>query len=157
MFDIGFWEMAVIGVMALLILGPERLPGAIKSTMSTVRSIKQMAAGFKAEVSSQIDAHELHANLKKAEELGMQNIGKDLQESVDELKAAAESVQRPYQKKLDNDAPNPDEAADISSLLPNNVNEPNNPKHDVESSPNRSDSAANNSTTPKGDTTNDKI
>ncbi|MEC8375095.1 MAG: twin-arginine translocase TatA/TatE family subunit, partial [Pseudomonadota bacterium] len=26
MFDIGFWELLVIGVLALLILGPERLP-----------------------------------------------------------------------------------------------------------------------------------
>lgn len=116
MFDIGFWEIAVIGILALLILGPERLPGAIKSTMSTVRSIKQMAAGFKAEVSSQIDAHELHSNLKKAEEMGMENIGKDLQKSVDELRAAAESVQRPYEKpKVEED---PSQAADISLLLP---------------------------------------
>jgi sec-independent protein translocase protein TatB len=96
MFDIGFWEMLIIGVMALLILGPERLPSAIRSTISTIRSIKDVANGFKQEVSSQLDAHELHANLKKAESLGMGNIGKDLQKSVDELKAAAASVQQPY-------------------------------------------------------------
>ncbi len=99
MFDIGFWELLVIGVMALLILGPERLPGAIKTCLSTVRSIKSVANGFKQEVASQLDAHELHSNLKKAEELGMQNIGEDLQKSVAELKAAAASVQRPYSTK----------------------------------------------------------
>ena len=96
MFDIGFWEMLVIGVMALLILGPERLPGAIRSTISTIRSIKDVANGFKQEVASQLDTHELHENLKKAESLGMKNIGKDLQNSVNELKAAAASVQQPY-------------------------------------------------------------
>lgn len=96
MFDIGFWELLVIGTMALVILGPERLPGAIRSVVSTVRSVKQMANGFKEEVAAQLDAHELHTNLKKAEELGMQNIGKELRESVDELKAAAESVRQPY-------------------------------------------------------------
>ena len=104
MFDIGFWEMLIIGVMALLILGPERLPGAIRSTISTIRSIKDVANGFKQEVSSQLDAHELHANLKKAESLGMGNIGKELQNSVDQLKAAAASVQQPYKtgtKKTD--------------------------------------------------------
>jgi len=98
MFDIGFLEMMVIGVLALIVLGPERLPGAIKSLIQTVRSVKEMANGFKQEVSAQIDAHELHANLKKAEALGMQNIGKDLQASVDQLKEAAASVQRPYRK-----------------------------------------------------------
>jgi sec-independent protein translocase protein TatB len=104
MFDIGGWEIMVIGVMALVILGPERLPGAIKSTISTVRSIKQMANGFKQEVVSQLDVHELHENLKKAEQLGMENIGGDLQKSVDELKAAAASVQAPYSKL----SPNPE-------------------------------------------------
>lgn len=99
MFDIGFWEMLVIGVMALVILGPERLPGAIRSTMNTIRSIKDVANGFKQEVASQLDAHELHSNLKKAESLGMENLGKDLQDSVNELKAAAASVQRPYKKQ----------------------------------------------------------
>jgi sec-independent protein translocase protein TatB len=98
MFDIGFLEMMVIGVLALIVLGPERLPGAIKSCVQTVRSIKDMANGFKQEVSAQIDAHELHANLKEAEKLGMQNLGKELKESVEELKSAAESVQRPYKK-----------------------------------------------------------
>lgn len=112
MFDIGFWELLVIGVMALLVLGPERLPGAIKSTISTVRSIKQVANGFKQEVANQFDAHELHTNLKKAEELGMQSIGKELQDSVDELKAAAESVQRPYQHN------GPKEALQAQSELP---------------------------------------
>lgn len=100
MFDIGFWELLVIGTMALVILGPERLPGAIRSVVSTVRSVKQMANGFKEEVAAQLDAHELHTNLKKAEELGMQNLSKDLRDSVDELKAAAESVRQPY--KTDN-------------------------------------------------------
>lgn len=114
MFDIGFWEMLIIGVMALLILGPERLPGAIRSTISTIRSIKDVANGFKQEVSSQLDAHELHANLKKAESLGMENIGKDLQNSVNELKAAAASVQKPYKasQKHSNELRQQTEASD---------------------------------------------
>ena len=99
MFDIGFLEILVIGVLALLVVGPERLPSAIRSTMSTVRSIKKMANGFKEEVASQLDTHELHENLKKAEQLGMENIGSDLQSSVDQLKAAADSVQRPYKRQ----------------------------------------------------------
>lgn len=115
MFDIGFWELLVIGIMALVILGPERLPGAIRSVVSTVRSVKQMANGFKEEVVSQLDAHELHANLKKAEELGMQNIGKDLRESVDELKAAAESVRQPYKAGQENQDFVPQKVIDSSA------------------------------------------
>ncbi len=122
MFDIGFLELLVIGVLALLVLGPERLPSAIRSCISTVRSIKQMANGFKEEISSQLDTHELHKNLKEAEKRGMENISPEIKASVDELKAAAESVQRPYKKQSevqhkngDSDAP---DALDANSILP---------------------------------------
>lgn len=98
MFDIGFWELLVIGVMALLILGPERLPGAIRSTMRVVRGLKQTANGFKTEVEEQLRIHELHDNLKKAEQQGLNDLDPTLQKSVDELKAAAASVQQPYKK-----------------------------------------------------------
>lgn len=122
MFDIGFLEILVIGVLALLVLGPERLPGAIKSCISTVRSIKQMANGFKQEVSAQIDAHELHANLKKAEELGMQNITPELKASVDQLRQAAESVQRPYKKEQSQQTETANELP--KSLEENHINAP---------------------------------
>ena len=98
MFDIGFWELLVIGVLALLVLGPERLPGAIRSTISTVRSVRNAATGFKQEVEHQLRVHELHENLKKAEQQGLNDISPDLKKSVDELKDAAKSVQEPYKK-----------------------------------------------------------
>ncbi len=99
MFDIGFWELLVIGVIALLVLGPERLPGAIRSTSRTIRNIKNVANGFRQEIEQQVRIQELHENLKKAEEQQMQNLSPELQESVDELKAAAEAVNKPYQKE----------------------------------------------------------
>ncbi|MCC2617201.1 Sec-independent protein translocase protein TatB [Aestuariibacter halophilus] len=98
MFDIGFLELMVVGVLALLVLGPERLPGAIRSTVNTVRSIRNMASGFRQEVEQQFKEHELHENLKKAEQLQLKNLSPELQRSVDELKDAAASVQQPYRK-----------------------------------------------------------
>ena len=55
--------------------------------------------GFKHEVENQLRIQELHENLKKAEQQGLQDLAPELQDSVDELKAAAESVQEPYQNK----------------------------------------------------------
>ncbi|GGF79937.1 Sec-independent protein translocase protein TatB [Alteromonas lipolytica] len=98
MFDIGFWEILLIGVLALIVLGPERLPGAIRSTLKTVRSVRNVASGFKEEVEHQLRVHELHENLKKAEQQGLKDLSPELQNSVDELKQAAESVQEPYKK-----------------------------------------------------------
>jgi len=99
MFDIGFWELLIIAVIALVVLGPERLPGAIRSTSQTIRNIRNAANGFRQEVEQQVRIHELHENLKKAEAEGMKNLAPNVQESVDELKAAAESVNKPYKKE----------------------------------------------------------
>ncbi|WJG09099.1 Sec-independent protein translocase protein TatB [Aliiglaciecola sp. LCG003] len=99
MFDIGFLEIIVVGVLALLVLGPDRLPGAMRSVAKTFRSVRNMASGFKQEVEEQLRVHELHENLKKAEQQGMKNLSPDLQKSVDELKSAAESVKEPYDKE----------------------------------------------------------
>lgn len=112
MFDIGFWELLVIGVMALLVLGPERLPGAIRSTARTVRRVKNIAGGFKAEIDEQLRIHELHENLKKAESMSMHNLSPELQKTVDELKAAAESVQQPYKKTAASEDPPENTIAD---------------------------------------------
>ncbi|MBT1449803.1 Sec-independent protein translocase protein TatB [Glaciecola sp. XM2] len=103
MFDIGFWELLIIGIVALVVIGPERLPSFMRATADTIKSVKNMANGFKQEVSEQLKTHELHENLKKAEQMGMDNIGGDIKRSVDELKAAAASVQRPYQNQAVSD------------------------------------------------------
>lgn len=99
MFDIGFFELVVISVIGLLVLGPQRLPGAIRSTSRTIRNIKNMANGFKQEIEQQIRIQELHDNLKKAEAQQLKDLAPELQESVDELKAAAASVNSPYRKE----------------------------------------------------------
>ncbi|MBN7820767.1 Sec-independent protein translocase protein TatB [Bowmanella sp. Y26] len=99
MFDIGFWELLVIGVVALLVLGPERLPGAIRSASRTISGVRSMASNFKQEVEQQLKIQELHDNLKKAEQQNLKDLSPELQESVDTLREAADSVQKPYQKE----------------------------------------------------------
>ena len=99
MFDIGFPELILVAILALVVLGPERLPGALRSFIKAIRTIKQTANGFKSEVERQLQVHELHENLKKAEAKGLEDLSPELQESIDELKQAAESVQYPYKNK----------------------------------------------------------
>ena len=97
MFDIGFWELVVIGVVALVVLGPERLPVAIRTASHWIRLIRSTANSVKAELEQELKLQELHNDLKKAEQLQMNNLSPELQESIEQLKAAAQSVNRPYQ------------------------------------------------------------
>ena len=96
MFDIGFWEIVVISVLGLLVLGPERLPVAIRTVSTWVKTIKSAANSVKDELSHELKIQEMHDNLKKAEQLGMNNISPELQDSIDSLRDAAASVTRPY-------------------------------------------------------------
>lgn len=91
----GFWELIVIGVVALLVLGPERLPGAIRSVHKTVRSVKQFGQQMQAELNSDLRAHELHQKLKDAEAKGLLNLTAQEQAALDELKQAAADVNAP--------------------------------------------------------------
>ncbi|MDO6685578.1 MULTISPECIES: Sec-independent protein translocase protein TatB [unclassified Agarivorans] len=98
MFDIGFWELILISIMGLVILGPERLPGAIRSVLAVVNKVKQSVSSVTTELKQELELDELHQNLKKAEQQGLESLNGDLSESFETLKARAESVTRPYQK-----------------------------------------------------------
>lgn len=98
MFDgIGFMELLLIGVLGLVVLGPERLPVAVRSISGWIRAMKRMANSVKDELEQELKIEQLHADLKKAESKGLANLSPELQESIDQLKQAAQSVNRPYQ------------------------------------------------------------
>ena len=99
MFDIGFWELVLISVVGLVVLGPERLPVAIRTVSQCIGAARNMANSVKDELSQELKIQELQANLKKAEQMGMKDLAPELQDSVDELKKAASDVQRPYADK----------------------------------------------------------
>ncbi|MDF4257468.1 Sec-independent protein translocase protein TatB [Vibrio parahaemolyticus] len=99
MFDIGFWELVLISVVSLVVLGPERLPHAIRSVSRFIGAAKNMANSVKDELSHELKVQELQENLRKAEQMGMEDLSPELKSSVEELKKAAQSVNRPYADK----------------------------------------------------------
>lgn len=108
MFDIGFWELILISVVGLVVLGPERLPKAIRSVVQFVSAAKSMANNVKDELSQELKIQELQDNLRKAEQMNMEDLAPDLKKSVEELKQAAADVTRPYAK--------PEEKADTPKV-----------------------------------------
>ena len=61
---------------------------------------------------------ELHNDLKKAEQLQMSNLSPELQESIEQLKAAAQSVNRPYQVENEIRPPRPEPVAQAEPATP---------------------------------------
>lgn len=94
----GMWELVVVLIVGLIVLGPERLPVAIRTVSRWIKTLKSVANSVKAEVNEELRIHELHENLKKAEQQNLQELSPELQDSVNELQKAAQSVTRSYKK-----------------------------------------------------------
>ena len=84
MFDIGFWEIALILVLALVILGPERLPHAARTVGRFVGKARRYVEGVKTEVEKEFDAGELKRMLHN-QEVQIRELQGKLNESGEEL------------------------------------------------------------------------
>ena len=83
MFDVGFWELAIIAVIALLVIGPERLPKAARTAGLWVGRARRMVADVKADIDREVRQSEL-AELRKAGD-EIKNAGKSLKSATEEL------------------------------------------------------------------------
>jgi sec-independent protein translocase protein TatB len=59
MFDMGFTEMMLIGIVALVVIGPERLPGVARTAGKYVGRLKRFMTTVKADVEQELRADEL--------------------------------------------------------------------------------------------------
>ena len=67
MFDVGFWEILFILVLALVIIGPERLPGAARQVGFFVGKARRYIEGVRSEVESELDVGEFKRILHNQE------------------------------------------------------------------------------------------
>lgn len=91
MFDIGFSELILLGVVALIVLGPEKLPHAARMAGAWYGRIKRTIATVQQEIAQEVDALEIRqqmeAELKKVREAELQ-----LHEEMNRLRASVESL-----------------------------------------------------------------
>lgn len=93
MFDVGFWEILLILILALLVIGPERLPGAARKAGFFIGKARRYIEGVRSEVESELDVSEfkrmLHNQEVQINELqqqlkaGADNIGADVKSGVE--------------------------------------------------------------------------
>lgn len=63
MFSIGFIELVMVAIVALLVLGPDKLPGAVRETAAWIRHIRRYASKVREEIEEQMDDLERDAAL----------------------------------------------------------------------------------------------
>lgn len=84
MLDIGFLELMLIGIVGLLVLGPERLPRAARTAGMWIGKIKRTVSGMQREISAQLEAEELRQKLNEQQ--------KKLDDSLKKAKLDVESI-----------------------------------------------------------------
>ncbi len=65
MFDIGFWELTLIAIVALLVIGPERLPEVARKTGMWVGRMRRFVTNVKADIDRELRQEELRKALER--------------------------------------------------------------------------------------------
>ncbi|MCH7880629.1 MAG: twin-arginine translocase subunit TatB [Proteobacteria bacterium] len=68
MFDIGFTEMMLIGIVALVVIGPERLPAVARTAGKYFSKLRNFMSSVRADVESELKADELRQIFEKQQE-----------------------------------------------------------------------------------------
>jgi sec-independent protein translocase protein TatB len=97
MFDFSFGEMLVVALVALVVLGPERLPKAARFTGLWVRRARAQWYSVKAELENELVSEELKRNLRDGKQV--------LQETEHQLRDLAADTRR----EIESDAASPGE------------------------------------------------
>lgn len=85
MFDVGFSELILMAIVALVVLGPEKLPHAARVAGAWIGRIKRMVGNMQAEIEREVSAQEMRERLQKEID-AVRDAGEDL------------NIQQPFQE-----------------------------------------------------------
>ena len=83
MFDIGWSEMAVIAVVALVVIGPKELPGALKTFAYWSKQARKMAREFQSGVDEIVREAELEDARKAVSSVSSRSLNQMIEKTVD--------------------------------------------------------------------------
>src|SRR3954462_12188047 len=108
MFDVGFSELIVIGVVALVVIGPERLPKVARTVGVLVGRLQRYVTQVKADINREMELSEL-SKVKTEFESAARSFKGDIEgkasEVERELREAQGSIERDLAAKSDAAAP----------------------------------------------------
>ena len=105
MFDIGFWELIIIGVVALVVVGPERFPGMIKKVGYWIGQFRRIASSVKSEIQVEVDkAEQLQNLLDEQKQILKRNTDVDLTQPAVKPKTIADQPVQSNEKLPDADS-----------------------------------------------------
>jgi sec-independent protein translocase protein TatB len=68
MFDIGFWELCLVGLVSLLVIGPEKLPKVARVVGFWIGKTQQMVSSVKEELKDELKEEELRQLIREQQD-----------------------------------------------------------------------------------------
>ena len=110
-FDFGLWEIAIIGIITLIVVGPDKMPGLARKAGLYAGKFKKFITKIKTDINDELKADELKKQLSiKNEDLSLSQTLKDAKSSINEIKQEgrklAKSSSDPKEELTKDDAEN---------------------------------------------------
>ena len=104
MFDIGFSELVVLGVIGIVVIGPQRLPEVVRTAVITVRKIRRAFSDVRADIERELDLDDMRKILHEADmkahinklNQDIMNLDKGARELGDDIKTDLEHAYDGY-------------------------------------------------------------
>lgn len=109
MFEAGFLEMLIIGVIALLVVGPERLPGLARKAGALLGKVRRFVTTTREDIEREIQADEMRNMLIMQEEKirdlqnAIQDTGDKAQQEIDSTIGSINKAVSPKEKSATTD------------------------------------------------------
>ncbi|MBT3854273.1 MAG: twin-arginine translocase subunit TatB [Thiotrichales bacterium] len=104
MFDFGFWEIAIIGIITLIVVGPERMPSLARKAGIYAGKLNKFVKKIKFDIDEELKVDELK------EQLSIKNEESVLSQAVEDVKTSVEQYQKEVIEPTD---PNPQPSEDL--------------------------------------------
>lgn len=114
MFDVGFAEIFLLGLIGLLVLGPERLPAVARTLGGFMRKARASWASLRTTIEAELAEADIAAPIKEASE-ELKRIGRELKPELPDFKDMPGFTAEP--KKTGPDTKEPASDASIKASL----------------------------------------
>tara|TARA_B110000902_G_scaffold77323_1_gene91902 strand:+ start:183 stop:560 length:378 start_codon:yes stop_codon:yes gene_type:complete len=102
MFDIGFSELLVIATVALIVMGPERLPQTVRSISLWIGRFKQMLASARKDFEEEVGMDDIRQQLHNEKIMrDLSQTKEDLQQTLDATAREAASLEESIKSPID--------------------------------------------------------
>ncbi|MES9832951.1 MAG: Sec-independent protein translocase protein TatB [Candidatus Thiodiazotropha sp. DIVDIV] len=107
MFDVGFWELSIIALVALVVIGPERLPKVARTAGHWLGRGRRFISSVKADIDQEIKSEELKEILEKQAQMAnpLHEILDETKDDLNQIKQETASQMQDFKDAVDSDQP----------------------------------------------------